>query len=800
MRMIYILMAVASMCTVRLWGQTPPCPGSERGITTNPDAPTNPECPTQINTFDWRQTHYPFYWSGDPNLTSVWSPFWNSSNVNIELWDELFGGKDYHPADGWELIKRGVAPDIINFNYVVLYNKYTSILRVVFALPPTQEDYQFIKVNLEFPRPNASIGNVTALLHPRTGQSQAMDRISVTSVHSSVVYTQLPDYFMYADFPVEYDPCTCMQNSSLNVSFSRIKKQELVLYGRNLLVERTLANIQSFSGELERDFLTQTYMTNIYTEGLAGTHTFSTYDRLVGHYGVLRQQQAELNKQYAFFKIFNEVVKSVGAVGAPVLKGVKASNKKKLEEKANILGINISELGLELSGSTLLEGITGVVNLFGAPIKSELDAVGNRVNSLGSTVFSHGEMALKGNIETEIPDGRSISFRTPGQNTACTGTLGEPNKLYPLYNETLGRFALLETPRVVVQKYIFPPAAIYSTYKFDPASLRYSFNPAAKINPEGTEIWAAIQFVGDANTSYSHNLTIVSEEAGGDIFQTPIIPLNCLGKFTAGFLQALIGTEQSPQSAVLKLFVDFEFLDGKRAIQMYSYPLNISDINDYIVLNETGSLGILQVPYYESDITLEATHFTESQTIFAWSNITIKGDLTAAPGVTVEILAPNIEVLNESFIGSDIWLRNDFTPFGNCTPLSPVSNETVVAFCNSTSYQANRASFASQDEEVAFRSDDSEDGAIGDIPFSISIAPNPVSDYSVIRVLLPDSGDLRVFLNDVYGRPVKNISLMQSLPAGEHIFDLSSQGLPAGMYILSVQSGQSKRSAKVVIR
>jgi len=102
---------------------------------------------------------------------------------------------------------------------------------------------------------------------------------------------------MYADFPVEYDPCTCLQNSKLEVKFRRILNQELELYGRTLEVSRSLASIQSNGGNINTDFLTQTYSSDTLAEGFAGSHTFSNYERLVGHYNILRQQQAALTQQ-----------------------------------------------------------------------------------------------------------------------------------------------------------------------------------------------------------------------------------------------------------------------------------------------------------------------------------------------------------------------------------------------------------------------------------------------------------------------------------------------------------------------
>lgn len=772
MRMIYIIIAAACLYSTGMWSQSNSCVGVPRGITTNPEAPVNTGCPTQENTFEWRQTHYPFYWSGDPNLTQVWSPFWNSTNVNLALWNETYGGKDYQPADGWELIRKGVAPDVINFNYVALYNKFTSILRVVFALPPTQQDYQFIQVSISFPGASTQFpGGLTALLHPRTGKSQAMDQRSVPIAQTSVVYTQVPDLFMYADFPVEYDPCTCLQNSDLQIQFSRITNQELTLYGRNISVERSLASIQSLnSGFLETDFLTQTYSANNYTEGFAGAHTFATYDRLESHYHTLKQQQAELNKQYAFFRIFNEVIKTVGGVGAPVFKGIKFKSKHKIAESAQVLGIQLSDLNLEfeLTGSTLLEGLGSVVNLFGAPIKKKLDATGNQVNSLGATMLAHGEMALKGNLTTLTPDGRSILFRTPGQNTACNH-LG-----YPLYNEVLGRFALLETPKAKRQL-LFNPGGDFGIgpLKIIPESIKFTFNPAAKIKPE-TEIWAAIRSIFNGATS-------------------PVVPLSCLENLTFSGLS----------DVELVLFVDYYFEDANQnetvahALAIYSHPVEMIDEMVFIEDDLWPT-----TPDYPSDLTLSATHFTQSQRIFAWSNITITGDLTADPGVTVEIVAPNIEVLNESFIGSDIWLRNDFTPFGACTPIAPVTTAEIASFCASNQYKANRATAA-----LAAPADDAEafpasglEAQMPPWPFELSMAPNPVRDYGLLRVWLPESSDLHARLSDLRGQTVKTLFSHRSLPAGEHLFNWSALGVAPSMYVLTVRSAQGVRSLKVVVQ
>jgi len=106
-----------------------------KGITTNPSAPTNPEKDSKRNTFfDWRT---PFYQVNSASIaaTQIESPFFQNNNANVS---HFFENKDMNPADGWELItydlgfsENGTPKNPpTDYVFVVLYNKYTGILRV----------------------------------------------------------------------------------------------------------------------------------------------------------------------------------------------------------------------------------------------------------------------------------------------------------------------------------------------------------------------------------------------------------------------------------------------------------------------------------------------------------------------------------------------------------------------------------------------------------------------------------------------------------------------------------------------
>lgn len=171
--------------------------------------------------------------------------------------------------------------------------------------------------------------------------------------------------------------------------------------------------------------------------------------------------------------------------------------------------------------------------------------------------------------------------------------------------------------------------------------------------------------------------------------------------------------------------------------------------------------------------------------------------LTADPGVQVEILAPNIKVLNQSFIGSDIWLHNDFVPFA-CGPLLPFQG-SLSAFCTSNQYKANQVTLNLREgDEMTARTASSETDTPAELPFSVQIYPNPTNDYATLHLTLPEDGEAAALLMDPRGQVAKQVFPRRDLPAGEHLFDLDMSDLPPGMYLLSVQTGQGKLSVRVV--
>ena len=212
-------------CTLFVSAQNcPPLGNRTNGITTNPAAPVNTHRPSRLNWFDWTQPSYLLN-LGVTNIsaTSIPSPFFTTDNGNIvHFYDPADGIRDVSPAQGWELIKMDFgyvnnttpASPGTTQPYMILYNKFRGILRVFFATVQT------------FPVTGATVrvvfssnsGMQTSLLDYQASLKPVDAAFERNPELTSVVeYLQQPLRWWYADYPMQYDPCTCLYSSSLEI-------------------------------------------------------------------------------------------------------------------------------------------------------------------------------------------------------------------------------------------------------------------------------------------------------------------------------------------------------------------------------------------------------------------------------------------------------------------------------------------------------------------------------------------------------------------------------------------------------
>jgi hypothetical protein len=84
---------------------------------------------------------------------------------------------------------------------------------------------------------------------------------------------------------------------------------------------------------------------------------------------------------------------------------------------------------------------------------------------------------------------------------------------------------------------------------------------------------------------------------------------------------------------------------------------------------------------------------------------------------------------------------------------------------------------------------------------AISVYPNPIEPSSKAEIYNPERGQVNVELLNMHGQKLATI-FSGTMPAGRQMLPLSGKTdkLPAGIYLLKVQSKNTVRTAKFVIQ
>lgn len=89
-------------------------------------------------------------------------------------------------------------------------------------------------------------------------------------------------------------------------------------------------------------------------------------------------------------------------------------------------------------------------------------------------------------------------------------------------------------------------------------------------------------------------------------------------------------------------------------------------------------------------------------------------------------------------------------------------------------------------------------GSISDRKESLQNYPNPFKDNTTIRFVLNQSEQTSLKVFDITGREVRTL-VNEKLGAGKHSLVLNSQGLPAGIYLLKLQTHQSIQQKRIEV-
>ena len=217
-----------------------PCPAT--GISTDPGQPTNPLRPDRRNTFfNWfapggtgayANRLYQLYrvdrMTGAGVPYELFTPYQQSDNAMLTAW---LGPGDT-AENGWELLaynlgytERGQPrAGGASMPYILLYHRYTGMLRVFATEADHQRDFSYRSITLRFGAGtglafksgllNRVAAPATALLDAPAGASAVLTGVGV--------YLNQSGKWFFADFPLDYDPCTCLFRSELAIEVGGI--------------------------------------------------------------------------------------------------------------------------------------------------------------------------------------------------------------------------------------------------------------------------------------------------------------------------------------------------------------------------------------------------------------------------------------------------------------------------------------------------------------------------------------------------------------------------------------------------
>jgi len=476
------------------------------GIFTRPDSAINTQNPSMINNFNWMARKYLTNAQGaTPGNDSIFNPVYQPDNSII---DNLRLALDMKPTDGWELIRRQFGflqngslqnpkPEQL---YIVMYNKYSSVLRIFYARGGTNlPAFSSAKVTLQF----AEFSQYqTSLLDLSDGA------IPIDKVFTKDKIYQSPSPFnnnmyqwFYVDYPMQYDPCTCYYSSRLGIYVNFITTSTVSLGG-------------SATGNLTAQ--------NITPAQLSQPSTGLSFKDLLGG----AQKAMKTYKTIAQFK--TDQTTAVSNFLAPNL--IPGSNKP--------AGLTALQQGL-LSNNFLKQGLSAIPYI-GAAV-SLLDffiAGGKKTTPAGPQQVELTPMALdmtmtlNGTITTTYPYG-DIIFQNPGSQQG-----NNTPEDYPYYNEIMGVFNLLKTPEV---NQTFKRERMGSTrdgfywktdidYRFE-NPIKYVLNPASRLTIQ--EVQAAIVVQGDSAGLYgpagmSWEMEAKDQKTGYWQYRSPYVDVSCI--------------------------------------------------------------------------------------------------------------------------------------------------------------------------------------------------------------------------------------------------------------------------------
>jgi Secretion system C-terminal sorting domain len=375
------------------------------GTTTNPTAPTNPAFPNYLNRFDWETTPTLKYNTTFQPNSNTPNPFFSNQSV----FQGIALQQDYKSENGWEAVAYNLGYDNNNtaltappqHTYLMMYNKYRGVLRILVKWSGVPSTFNKAQLTLQF-----APGFQSNLLDMTTSEKPLLaPHIPNPKYTTFLTFFNDATSWSYADFKVNYDPCTCSFTDSarLQLYTNLIQNSTIILTGA---VNGTITTIKDGAG--------------------SGTDESSG-------------------------KFWNSLEGTGGkmiSVSKDVQDFVDNSDKTFKKLKDGGITVNaITQLGNLMKTNKFLKAGLAAAPIVGEAVKFIGSLIGGGAGETAPTALApmsvNLAVNLSGTVELKAPM-HDFSIGLPG--SANSATLAGIYGGQPLYNEPLGVFSLIDEP------------------------------------------------------------------------------------------------------------------------------------------------------------------------------------------------------------------------------------------------------------------------------------------------------------------------------------------------------------------
>jgi hypothetical protein len=192
-----------------------------------------------------------------PPLSTIQNPYIASGNPNVQIiLNAILSNADNQPSEGWELLTYNDGTQLdgyyqwrqsdYDFPYVLLYNKYRAIIRcfILYNREFSTLDYNSATITLQYVNnkvdgtfQSANISNYASSQKPidafdKKTHAQSANRLTINGYQ-----------WLYADFPIAYDPCVCNNTySKFQIGVNLVETADVNLDGTIKTLETTNKN------------------------------------------------------------------------------------------------------------------------------------------------------------------------------------------------------------------------------------------------------------------------------------------------------------------------------------------------------------------------------------------------------------------------------------------------------------------------------------------------------------------------------------------------------------------------------